>query len=113
MGANMNQSDKIYLGKLFVDYTDAIDKTEIGILKTGDMVKAIIEGLKLDDNRTNELNGYKNSLEQFFIYVDKNGISFNELVELGEKYKTLTFGEFMKVKSEITIKEELDTLLNK
>lgn len=109
----MNQSDKIYLGKLFVDYTDAIDKTEIEILKTGDMVKAIIVGLNLDDNRTNELNGYKNSLEQLFIYVDKNGISFNELVELGEKYKTLTFDEFMKVKSEITIKEELDTLLNK
>lgn len=109
----MNQSDSIYLGKLFVDYTDAIEKTEIEILKTGDMINAIIEGLNLDDNRTNELNGYKNSLEQLFIYAEKNGISFNELVEFGEKYKTLSFGEFMKVKSEITIKEELDTLLNK
>ncbi|PLS19510.1 hypothetical protein CVD28_03585 [Bacillus sp. M6-12] len=111
-GKYMNKADRIYLGKVFVDYTDAIEATQKEIGQTTDMMKAIIEGLGINDKRPDEVSMYQQQLKQLLLYAESKGISLNELIQLGEEYKTVSFANFLTLKSQITIKEELDKVLN-
>jgi hypothetical protein len=109
----MNKADNIYLGKVFVNYTEAIEDTKKEIGETTDMQKAIIEGLGIEDKRPDEIAEYEYRLNQIILYAESKGINLNQLIELGESYKNVSFANYLSLKSQITIKDELDKLLEK
>lgn len=108
----MNKADEIYLGKVFVDYSDAINETGINMGETTDIMKAIMDGLGISDGRPDELSMYQFQLKQLVMYAESKGVSLGALFKLGEDYKKVSFNDFMTMKSQLTIKEEIDALLN-
>lgn len=107
----MNKADKIYLGKLLVDYSDAIEKTGNNIKNTTEMEKIMIEGFGITDGRAEEVAQYKKKLEKLYVFAESKGMSRYELMECGETYKRLSISEYFQLKSQITIEDELNQFI--